>query len=95
MVKAEDLRKEQNERNDKKKKTFKKIYKKIEQKISVANSINNFYILYEIPEFILGIPLYSINDAIHYIKHKLKKNGFKVESYPPNKLLIEWFPRNK
>jgi len=92
MVKAEDLRKDQNERNAKKKKTFKKIYNKIEQKISIANSINNFYILYEIPEFILGIPLYSITEALSYIKHKLKKNGFKVEYYQPNKLLIEWFP---
>jgi hypothetical protein len=95
MVKAEDLRKDQNERNDKKKKTFKKIYKKIEQKISVANSINDYYILYEVPEFILGIPLYSLNEAVVYIKHKLKKNGFKVEYYHPNKLLIEWFPQKK
>ena len=93
MVKASDLIKEQNERNDKKKSTFKKIYKKIEQKIYVANSINDYYILYEVPEFILGIPLYSINEAITYIKHKLKKNGFKVEYYLPNKLLIEWFPK--
>jgi single-stranded DNA-specific DHH superfamily exonuclease len=92
MVKAEDMRKEQNERNEKKQKIFKKIYKTIEKKISVANSINDYYILYEIPEFILGLPPYSLDTASKYLKHKLKKNGFKVEYYLPNKLLIEWFP---
>jgi hypothetical protein len=93
MIKADDLRKDQNKRNNNKKKIFKKIYNTIEKKISVANSINDYYIIYDIPEFILGLPRYSLEHASKYLITKLGENGFKVDYYLPNKLLIEWLPK--
>jgi len=92
MIKAGDLIKQQTERNKKKHDTFDKIYKNIENKIRISSIGNNYFTIYEIPEFILGIPLYNIMEASSYIVKKLNNNGFKVEYFEPNKLLINWLP---
>jgi hypothetical protein len=93
MVKADELIKEQNERNERKKVTYKKIYKTIEKKITFASAGDNYFILYEVPEIIFGIPIYSLNEAVSYVTKKLLKNGFTVQFYKPNKLLVGWLPK--
>lgn len=92
ILKAKDLIKQQKERDKRKHDTFNKIYKKIEKRISIASIGNSYFTMYEIPEFILGIPLYNIIEAVSYIKVKLTHNGFTVEYYKPNILLISWLP---
>ena len=92
MVKAEDLIKQQKEREDKKKEIFKKILEKIEKKIILASNSNFYECKYEIPEFLMGMPIYSVVDCKKYIKQKLKKNGFKVDNLINNIILISWYP---
>ena len=92
MVKAEDLIKQQKEREDKKKEIFKKILEKIEKKIVLASNSNFYECKYEIPEFLMGMPIYSVDDCKKYIKQKLKKNGFKVDNLINNIILISWYP---
>jgi hypothetical protein len=93
MVKADSLIKEQKKRDIIKTETFDKILKKIEKKIIFASSGNYYYTWYSIPEFIVGLPLYSLKDCMIYIKKKLENDGFEVELYEPNILLIKWFPK--
>lgn len=95
MVKADKLIKEQKERDDRKKYTFDKIFMKIEKKIVLASSANFYYTWYQIPEFILGLPLYSLKECKEYIESKLNKDGFETEFFEPNYLLIKWFPKEK
>ena len=90
MVKAEDLKKEREEKKKQKEKTFKKIYKIAEKKIIIANTGNNTVAWFEIPEFILGVPIYKINECKDYLQKKLKKNGFKTEFFEPNILKVDW-----
>jgi len=90
MVKANDLIKQQKEREDRKNKTFDKIYCLVEKKIILASAGDYYHTWYQIPEFLVGLPMYSIDECQQYIKTKLKKNGFKTEFYEPNILLIEW-----
>ena len=73
MVKASDLVKQQKERESKKFKTFDKVYDLIEKKICLASSGNHYHTLYQIPEFLIGLPLYSKKDCQAYIVDKLKK----------------------
>jgi len=89
MVKASDLVKEQNEREKKKKLIFKKIYKRIEVKVQQASSANLFECWYDIPEFILNLPLYNLEDCKIYIINKLNKNGFKTGVFI-NNIWISW-----
>lgn len=92
MVNAKDLIKMQKEREDSKYKIFDKIYSNIEKKIVKASATNFYYIWYEIPQYMIGMPLYNYNDCIEYIINKLKNNNFKTETYEPNIILISWFP---
>ena len=92
MVKAQELINVQKEREKKKFITFEKVYINIEKKIVKASASNFYYIWYEIPQYIIGFPLYTYVDCIEYIINKLNKNGFKIEKFEPNVLLISWFP---
>jgi len=94
MVKAQDLIDKQKERDKIKYKTFAQIYKKIDKKITIASSSNFYYIYYEIPQFLIGFPLYNYKDCITCVNKQLAENGFEVELYDPNILLITWFPKN-
>jgi hypothetical protein len=93
MIKASDLIKQQSKKNKRKLDTFDKIYKKIESKILQESSGNYYFTLYEIPKFIIGIPLYNVAEAGLYLSKQLTNNGFIVEIYETNKLLISWFPK--
>ncbi len=92
MVKAEDLINMQKEREKIKFKTFNKVFNTVEKKITIASSSNYYYVWYEVPQYIIGEPLYNYNECIEYIIKKIISNGFKVNIYEPNVLLISWFP---
>lgn len=93
MVKAEELLKQQKERDERKKITYNKIYELLEKKITMASSTNNNFTWYQIPEFLVGLPLYSLDGCKKYILRKLKKNGFETEYFEPNILLVKWFAK--
>jgi hypothetical protein len=95
MVKADNLVKQQKEREDRKIITFAKILNKIEKKIVMASNGNFYYTWYSLPEFFVGLPMYSLEECKDYIKKKLKKDGFKITFYEPNIFLITWLPKKK
>lgn len=90
MVKVSDLKKEQDEKRKQKEKTFKKIYKIAEKKIIIANTGGNTQMWFEIPEFILGVPVYKVLECKEYLVKKLESDGFKVTFHEPNILYIDW-----
>ena len=89
MVKASDLIKEQKLRLIEKHVVFNKIYKRIENKIKQASLANLYECWYEIPEFILNLPLYNLEDCKIYIVNKLNNNEFKTGVYL-NNIWISW-----
>ena len=95
MLNADELIKEQKSREDRKYITFEKIYKMVEVKIRNASICNNYYTWYQVPEFLVGLPAYSYHECNTYIHDKLKKSNFETDFYPPNILLIKWYPKNK
>ena len=94
MVKANTLIKEQKVRDERKKITFEKIFLIIEKKIVLASAVNNYYCWYSFPEFIIGLPMYSLQECKDYIEIKIKNDGFETEFFEPNILLIKWFPKD-
>lgn len=92
MVKAEDLIKAQKAKSDHKNKTFEKILQKIEKKVLLASSADFYMTYYQVPEFIIGLPVYKLDECIDYLIKRLKTNGFTIEKYEPNILIISWIP---
>ena len=69
---------------------FEKIYDKCCAHIERHANKNSLFCLYQVPEFMLGFPLYDINMCITYVKEKLESNDFLVKYYFPNLLYISW-----
>lgn len=93
MVKAQDLIKIQKEREQIKYKTFSTIFSKIEKKITMASASNFYYVWYEIPKFIIGFPVYNLDECTNVIIKQLEDNGFNIEKFEENLILVEWFPK--
>ena len=95
MVKADELIKQQKEREDRKYVTFEKIYDHVEKKICLASDGNYYYTWYQVPEMLIGLPTYSREECQKYLISRLGKNGFETEFFEPNILLVKWFPKHK
>ncbi len=77
---------------DHKIKIYQKILTRIHNKIKHTSKIRNNkkFCMYLLPEFILGVPRYNINNCTTYVIDKLMNNGFHVKYTHPNLLWISW-----
>ena len=92
MMKARDVWDEQEERKLYKMGTMKPVLAQIEGKVrqqAIANA-NAPYILFEVPSFVFGYPLFNFKDAIEYLKTELLRAGFWVWNVEEKYLLISW-----
>ena len=79
-----------NERNLKRYEKFDDVLKKIHIRIKYNASLEKTFCFYQIPEFIIGVPLYDVNEMKTYVINSLKNNGFQIMYIDPNWLFISW-----
>jgi hypothetical protein len=75
--------------------TFNVILEKCHTKIKTIAEQGGMNLFYEIPYFLLGYPLYQINDCVEYVVESLRTTGFLVQTLPkPNNytVYISWKP---
>ena len=58
----------------------------------MASNSGSLYCWYQVPEFFINLPIYNVKSCIKFVKKKLLENGFMVEWFKPNILLISWIP---
>lgn len=63
---------------------------KCHKRIKYNSSLERTYCFYQVPEFIIGVPIYDINEMRTYIINSLKNNGFQIMYIEPNWLFISW-----
>ena len=66
------------------------ILKKCHSRILYNSGLQRTYCFYQIPEFIIGVPLYDVVELRQYIMNSLKTNGFELLYVEPNWLFITW-----
>ena len=66
------------------------ILKKCHSRILYNSGLQRTYCFYQIPEFVIGIPLYNISELRNYVMNSLKTNGFEILYIEPNWLFIYW-----
>ena len=66
------------------------ILKKCHSRILYNSNLQRTYCFYQIPEFIIGVPLYDVIELRKYIMNSLKTNGFELLYVEPNWLFIYW-----
>lgn len=71
---------------------YNRILGRVHSKIKLASRQKNNmdFTFFVVPEFIFGIPKYSVDTCISYIIDKLQENGFLVKYTHPNLLYIYW-----
>ena len=75
--------------------TFDKILQRCHNKIKLYAENRKTECVYEIPGFIIGVPLYDVNELREYLVSSLNKNGFILKQIPPNYIYISWDLKNK
>lgn len=70
--------------------TYNIVLHKCHAYIKRAAEAELFNILFVVPKFIIGVPLYDINHCTAYIINQLRGNGFVVVYYYPQTIYISW-----
>ena len=78
------------EKNTKRLQKFDGILKNIHSRIKYYAKLERTFCFFQIPEFIIGVPLYNVSDLRNYGINSLKKNGFHIVYIDPNWLYISW-----
>jgi len=92
-INIDDLYDKRKRRDLKQLSIFNKILKRIHTRINhtaKSKRIQEDYIWFSVPEYLIGEPIYDKGDCIGYVVSQLEKNGFFVKYVHPNALFISW-----
>lgn len=69
---------------------FDKVLEICHKKILIHSDTKKTRFFFEVPDFILGFPLYDVNDCIKHVMEALKSNGFLAIYYFPRYIYVSW-----
>ena len=75
--------------------TYDKILKQCHCRIKHYSKYEKTTCFFAIPEFIIGVPLFDVQELQKYLINSLEKNGFKLMYLHPNWLMIDWTEKKK
>lgn len=92
MMSARDVWEEQEDRRNNRMAAMNPVMAQIEAKIKqqATHNPNAPYILYEVPTFVFGYPLFSLKEAIEYLITQYSKAGYWVWNVDQKYLFISW-----
>lgn len=94
MLSINSLHDELLERQNKKNRIYEEVLEKIIAKIKYVNSISNdCYLVYTLPNFIYGIPLFNVIECGNYLLKRLNNAGFVCKYNQKHNLFISWITR--
>ena len=85
-----DLHRTISKKQQKRIECFDKVLELCHKKIMSLSENQQLRFFYEVPEFMLGFPLYDINACITHVLESLKANGFLAIYYFPRYIYISW-----
>ena len=88
----QSLYSDQERRDTLKLKTYNNILEQAHTKIRTISRMpqNDKSLLFQVPEFVMGVPRFNMRDCILYIVWNLRHSNFEVQYYPPILLWISW-----
>jgi hypothetical protein len=89
-INANELKKQYQEKCHRRSYIYNKILEKCYHKIKKASENDQSYLLFTVPEFIIGLPVYNLTYCAAYIIHNLKKNNYMTKFFNPNIIFINW-----
>ena len=92
MLKANEIWQEQEERRENRMAAMIPVISQIQAKIrtQAIHSPNAPYILYEVPTYVFGYPLFQLKDAFEFLVQEFSKAGYWVWIVDQKYLFISW-----
>jgi hypothetical protein len=92
MLKARDIWDEQEYRHEQRMAAMRPVMAQIHGRIrkQAITNPNAPYIVFEVPSYVFGYPLFKVADAINYLHRELTTSGFQVWVTDEKYLLISW-----
>jgi len=90
-----DIHAAQSRKLNKRHESFERVLSMCHKTISKSINVlrNNNHCLFEVPEFVIGYPLYDLNECITWVVEQLTGGGgFYVRYFFPRILYISWGP---
>jgi hypothetical protein len=78
------------EKKQKKNESFQRVLTICHRRIQVAADGQQMNVFIVVPEFVVGCPMFNMNECLEYVIDALRKNGFLVKYYFPKILYISW-----
>jgi hypothetical protein len=63
-------------------------FKQIRKRVELFPDVNVMF--FDVPDFMLGYPLYKLEDCLKYVIGKIMSNGYNVKYIFPRVLCISW-----
>jgi len=77
-------------RSEKRKECFNKVIEMCYKKIEKTAKLDSIGCFFDVPEFLIGYPLFNLNECIVYVYNSLINNGFQVQYIFPRILYVTW-----
>lgn len=77
-------------RAEKRRESFNKVLDMCYKMIDKSSKLDNVACFFDVPEFVIGYPLFNLNECIVYVYNNLVRNGFTVNYIFPRILYISW-----
>jgi len=90
QLNMKDLYSTINEKTLKRMEIYDSVLQKCHARIKYNATLQRSYCFFQIPEFIIGVPLFDPNEMKTYIINSLKTNGFQLLYVEPNWLFVHW-----
>lgn len=92
MLRATDVLQEQQQRRDNRMAAMTPVIAQIQAKIrqQAIHNTNAPYILYDVPTYVFGYPLFSLKEALEYLVGEFSKAGYWVWIVESKYLFISW-----
>jgi hypothetical protein len=79
-----------NEKTLKRMEIYDSVLQKCHARIKYNATLQRTYCFFQIPEFIIGVPIFDTNEMRTYVINSLKTNGFQLLYVEPNWLFVHW-----
>ncbi len=92
MMQVGDLYTKRQNRDKARLKAYNQMLESIYHRVKVTSQLptGQTYLLYNIPNFILGLPRIDLQDCVVYLVYQLRASNFEVRYTFPNLLYISW-----
>ena len=87
---AAELQREKRDREKRRTSIFNEVLSKLYSRINNRAALNWTRMVYEVPQYVVGMPFFELPACIAHVSKHLRADGYLVEVYEPNMMYISW-----